>query len=198
MSRSVVSEFLQLHGLQPARLLCSWDSPGKNTRVGCHVLLQGIFLTQGWNLGLLHCWPTLHSEPPVSKLIGYIIVQGREATLHHNYQFCSVAQLCPSLRDPMARPASLFITNSQSLLKLMSIDSVMPSNHLILCHPLLLLPSILPSITVFSNESVLLIRWPKYWSLSFNICPSNEHPGLISFRIDWFDLLALVITISRV
>ena len=193
-----MSEFLQLHGLQPARLLCSWDSPGKNTRVGCHVLLQGIFLTQGWNLGLLHCWPTLHSEPPVSKLIGYIIVQGREATLHHNYQFCSVAQLCPSLRDPMARPASLFITNSQSLLKLMSIDSVMPSNHLILCHPLLLLLSILPSIRVFSNESVLRIRWPKYWSLSFNICPSNEHPGLISFRIDWFDLLALVITISRV
>ena len=189
---------MQLHGLQPARLLCSWDSPGKNTRVGCHVLLQGIFLTQGWNLGLLHCWPTLHSEPPVSKLIGYIIAQGREATLHHNYQFRSVAQLCPSLRDPMARPASLFITNSQSLLKLMSIDSVMPSNHLILCHPLLLLLSILPSIRVFSNESVLRIRWPKYWSLSFNICPSNEHPGLISFRIDWFDLLALVITISRV
>ena len=166
MSCSVVSEFLQLHGLQPARLLCSWDSPGKNTRVGCHVLLQGIFLTQGWNLGLLHCWPTLHSEPPVSKLIGYIIAQGREATLHHNYQFCSVAQLCPSLRDPMARPASLFITNSQSLLKLMSIDSVMPSNHLILCHPLLLLLSILPSIRVFSNESVLRIRWPKYWSLN--------------------------------
>ena len=87
--------------------------------------------------------------------------------------------------------ASLFITNSRSLLKLMSIESVMPSNHLILCHPLLLLPSIFPSIRVFSNESVLPIRWPKYWSFSFNISPSNEYTGLISFRIDWLDLLAV-------
>ena len=82
--------------------------------------------------------------------------------------------------------ASLSITNSQGLLKLMSIESVMPSNHLILCRPLLLLPSIFPSIRVFSNESALLIRWPKSWSFSFNISPSNEHPGLISFRMDWF------------
>ena len=87
--------------------------------------------------------------------------------------------------------ASLSITNSQGLLKLMSIESVMPSNHLILCHPLLLLPSIFPSIRVFSNESALRIRWPKYWNLSFNISPSNEHPGLISFRIDWLDLFAV-------
>ena len=85
--------------------------------------------------------------------------------------------------------ASLSITNSRSLLKLMSIESVMPSNHLILCHPLLL-PSIFPSIRVFSNESVLCIRWPKYWSFSFNISLSNEHSGLISFRMDWLDLLA--------
>ena len=85
--------------------------------------------------------------------------------------------------------AFLSITNSQSLLKLMSIESVMPSNHLILCHPLLLLPSIFPSIRVFSNESVLHIRWPKYWSFSISI--SNEYSGLISFRIDWFDLLAV-------
>ena len=84
--------------------------------------------------------------------------------------------------------ASLSITNSQSLLKLMSIKSVMPSNHLILCHPLLLLPSIFPSIRVFSSESVLRIRWPEYWSFSFSISPSNEYSGLISFRIDWFDL----------
>ena len=84
---------------------------------------------------------------------------------------------------------SLSITNSQSLLKLMSIESVMPSNHLILCCPLLLLPSIFPSIRVFSNELALHIRWPKYWSFSFNISPSNEHPGLIFFRIDWLDLL---------
>ena len=90
-----------------------------------------------------------------------------------------------------AYQASLSITNSQSLLKLMSIKSVMPSNHLILCHPLLLLPSIFPSIRVFSNESVLHIRWPKYWSFSFSINPSNEYSGLISFRIDWFDLLAV-------
>ena len=87
--------------------------------------------------------------------------------------------------------ASLSITNSQRLLKLMSIESVMPSNHLILCRPLLLPPSIFPSIRVFSNESVLHIRWPKYWSFSFSISPSNEHPGLISFRMDWLDLLAV-------
>ena len=87
--------------------------------------------------------------------------------------------------------ASLSITNSQSLLKFMSIKSVMPSNHLILCCPLLLLPSVFPSIRVFSNESVLHIRWPKYWSFSFSISPSNEYSGLISFMIDWFDLLAI-------
>ena len=89
------------------------------------------------------------------------------------------------------RQASMSITNFQSLLKLMSIDSVMPSNHLILCHPLLLLPSILPSIRVFSNESALHIRWPKYWSFSFSISSSNEYSGLIPFRMDWFDLLAV-------
>ena len=90
-----------------------------------------------------------------------------------------------------ARQASLSITNSRSLPNLMSIKSVMPSNHLILCHPLLLLPSIFPSIRVFSNESALHIRWLKYWSFSFNISPSNEHSGLISFRMDWLDLLAV-------
>ena len=90
-----------------------------------------------------------------------------------------------------AHQASLSIINSQSLLKLMSIMSVMPPNHLILCHPLLLLPSIFPSIRVFSNESVLRIRWPKYWSFSFSISPSNEYSGLISYRMDWFDLLAV-------
>ena len=90
-----------------------------------------------------------------------------------------------------ASQASLSITNSQSLFKLMSIGSVMPSNHLTLCCPLLLQPSVLPSIRVFSNESVLHIRWPKYWSFRFNISPSNEHSGLISFRMDWLDLLAV-------
>ena len=90
-----------------------------------------------------------------------------------------------------ARQASLSITSSRTLLKLMPIESVMPSSHLILCHPLLLLPPIPPSIRVFSNESALHMRWPKYWSFCFSISPSNEHPGLISFRMDWFDLLAV-------
>ena len=103
------------------------------------------------------------------------------------YQFSSVAQSCPTLCDPVdaARQASLSITNSRSSLKLMSVESVMPSIHLILCHPLLLLPSIFPSTRVFSNESVLRIRWPKYWSFTFSLSPSNEYSGLISFRMDW-------------
>ena len=90
-----------------------------------------------------------------------------------------------------AHQASLLITNCWSSLKLMSIESVMPSNHLILCHPLLLPPSIFPSPRVFSNESVLRVRWPKYWHFLFNICPSNEYSGFISFRMDWLDLLAV-------
>ena len=90
-----------------------------------------------------------------------------------------------------ARQASLSITNSRSLLKLMPVESVMPSSHLILCRSLLLLPPIPPSIRVFSNESTLRMRWPKYWSFSFSISPFSEHPGLISFRIDWLDLLAV-------
>ena len=111
-------------------------------------------------------------------------------------QFTSVAQLCLTLCDPINRimpglpvQASLSITSSRSPPKPMSIESVMPSNHLILCRPLLLLPSIFLSIRVFSNESALHIRRPKYWSFSFNINPSNEHPGLTSFRMDWLDLL---------
>ena len=97
-----------------------------------------------------------------------------------------------------AHQISLSITNSQSLPKLMSIYLVMPSNHLILCRPFLLLPSIFPSIRVFSNESALHMRWPKYWSFSFSICPSNEHPGLISFRMDWLDLLAIQGTLKSI
>ena len=104
-------------------------------------------------------------------------------------QFSSVAQSC-RLCDPMtaAHQGFLSINNNQSLLKLMSIESVMPSSHLVLCGPLLLLPSIFPSIGVFSNESVFRIRWSKYWSFSFNMSPSNEYSGLISFMTDWFDL----------
>ena len=111
----------------------------------------------------------------------------------NSVQFSSVAESYPTLSTPWtaACQASLSITNSHSLLKLMSIESVMPSNHLILWRPLLLLPSIFPSIRVFSNESALCIRWPKYWSFSYNISPSSEHPGLISFRMDWLDLLIL-------
>ena len=106
----------------------------------------------------------------------------------NNIQFSSVVQLCLTLWDPMdcSTPASLPITNSLSLLKLMSIESVMPSNHLILCRPLLLLPSVFLSIRVFSNESVLRIRWPKDWSFSFSISPSSEYSGLISIRIDGY------------
>ena len=107
-----------------------------------------------------------------------------------DHSVSSVAQSCLILCDPRTAAclASLFITNFQSLLKLMSIESVMPSNHLILCHPLLLLPSIFPSLRVFSDESVLHIRWPKYWSFSFSIV-INEYSALISFRIDWFDFM---------
>ena len=108
-------------------------------------------------------------------------------------QFSSFAQLCPTLCDTWttAHQASLSVTNSWSSLKLKSIKSVMPSSHLTLCRPLFLLPSIPPSIRVFSNESALCMRWPKYWSFSFNVIPSKEIPGLISFRMDWLDLLSV-------
>ena len=109
---------------------------------------------------------------------------------------CSSVQLLSPVRLfatswTAARQASLSITNSQSPPKPMSIGSVMPSNHIILCHHLLLLPSVFPSINAFSNDSAFRMRWPKYWSFSFNISPSNEHPGLISFRVDWLELLAV-------
>ena len=112
--------------------------------------------------------------------------------------FISVAQSCLVLCDPMdcSMPGLLSITNSQSLPKPMSIELVMPSNRLILCRPLLLLPLIPPSIRVFSNESALCIRWPKYWSFNFSISPSNEHPGLISFRMEGLDLLAVQGTLN--
>ena len=120
------------------------------------------------------------------------------AYLYYLENVCtSVYQFSRSVVSDSATPwtaacqASLFITNSRSLLRLIPIELVMPSSHLILCHPLLLLPSIIPSIRVFSNESVLHIRWPKYWSFSFSISPSNEYSRLISFRMDWLDLLAV-------
>ena len=115
------------------------------------------------------------------------------------FQCSSVAQSCLTLCDPMdfSRPGLLSITNYWSLLKLMSIQLVMPSNHLIFCHPLLLPLSIFPSIRVFSKESVLHTRWSKYWSFSFSISPSNEYSELISFRIDWFDLFAVQGTLQH-
>ena len=128
---SVVSDSVRPHRQQPTRLPCPWDSPGKNTGVGCHFLLQRVKVK---SLSRVRLFATPWTA---------------------------------------ARQASLSITNSRSLLKLMSIESVMPSNHLILCCPLLLLPSIFPSIRVFSNESALHISWPKDWSFSFNILPVN-------------------------
>ena len=111
----------------------------------------------------------------------------------------SVAQSCPTLWDPMDCSTPGFPVHHQllELLKLTSIESVMPSSHLILCHPLLLLPSVSPSIRVFSNESVLHIKWPKYWSFSFSISHSSEYSGLSSFRVDWFDLLAVHQTLKE-
>ena len=113
--------------------------------------------------------------------------------LNLSVEFNSVAQSCPTLCDPMGCRMPGFPVHHQlrSLLKLMSIKSLMPSKHLILCHPLLLLPPVFPSIRVFSSESVLSVRWPKYWSFSFSISPSNEYSGLISFTVDWLDLLAV-------
>ena len=110
-----------------------------------------------------------------------------------HFQFSSVTQLCLTHCDPMSHsmPGLPVHTNSRSSLKLRSIESVTPSSHLILCRPLLLLPPISPSIRVFSNESTLCMRWSKYWSFSFSIIPSKEHPGLISFRMDWLNLLAV-------
>ena len=116
----------------------------------------------------------------------YLYICKRHGSVQSFSRVWLFATLCTA-----ARQASLSITNSRSSLKLTSIESVMPSSHLILCHPLLLLPSIFLSIRVFSNESALRMRWPKYWSFSFSISPSNEYTGLISFRMDWVDLLAV-------
>ena len=119
-----------------------------------------------------------------------IIVKIMKNTSRIYSTICSVAKLCPALCDPMeySMLSFLSITSSHNFLKLMSIESVMPSNHLILCHILLFLPSVFPSITVFTNKSAFHMRWPKYWSFSFRISPSNEYSGLISFTMDQFDL----------
>ena len=183
---SVGSDSVPPQGLQLIRLFCPWDSPGKNSRVGCHAPVQGIFPTQGLN-------PHPLKSPALA--VGFLIPSATQEALS-SVQFSHLV-VSDSLRPHAARLASLSITNSQNLPKLMSNESVMSSNHLILCCPLLLLPSIFPNIRVFSNELTLRIRWPKYWNFSFNISLSNEHSGLISFRMDWLDLLA-VQGVSRV
>ena len=122
--------------------------------------------------------------------VSYFIITYNTASHSGVVQLLSCVQLF-AIPWTAARQSLLSFTISQSLLKFVSIESMMPSNHLILCHPLLLLPSIFPSITVFSSELALRFRWPKYWSFSFSSSPSNEYSGLISFRIDWFDLLAV-------
>ena len=138
----------------------------------------------------------LHKGPSLGEPRHPMILEKQEDIKKNSIigiQFSSVTQSCVTLCDPMnhTHQASLSITYSWSSLKLKSIESVMPSSHLILCHPLLLLPPIPPSIRVFSNESTLSMRWPKYWSFSSSIIPSKEIPGLISFRMDWLDLLAI-------
>jgi len=145
--------------------------------VGSHSLLQGIILTQGSNPSLPHC----------GQILYHLSHQGSP---NLSVQSLSCVRLFATPWT-VAHQASLSITNTQSLLKRMFIESEIPSNHLILCRPLLLLPSVFPSIRVFSSESVLHIRWPKYWSFSFSISPSSEYSGLISFRINWFDILAV-------
>ena len=142
------------------------------------------------NKNLKDSWATIHASYFKPLSLGEGVVTEQELT---STSYFSPVQSISHVRlfvTPWiaAHQASLSITNSQSLLKLMSIELVMPSNHLILCHSLLLLPSMFPSIMVFSSELVLRIRWPKYWSFSFSISPSNEYSGLISFRIEWFDL----------
>ena len=139
--------------------------------------------------------------PPCGVLTGTVVLDEGQTSISsplkclwsrmHSVQFSRSVVWLFATPWTAAHQASLFITNSRGSLKLMSIESVMPSSHLILCRPLLLLPPIPPSIRVFSNESTLRIRWPKYWSFSFSISLSNEHPGLISFRMDWLDLLAV-------
>ena len=156
--------------------------------MGCHFLLQGIFLTQGWNPSLWHLLDWQADSLPLSH--PDVLYIGQLSSVVHCVRLFATPWTA-------ACQASLSITNSWSLLKLMSIKSVMPSNHFILCHCLFLLPSIFPSLRVFSNESALCIRWPKYWSFSFSISPSNlKYSGLISFRNDWFDLLAVQWTLK--
>jgi len=169
-----------------------------------HIQIFKLDLEKAWFRGTRNQIANIHwiieKAREFQKNIYYCFTDYAKDFVDHNnlweiLQFSSVQLLSRVWLFPtpwtVARQASLSITNSQNLLKLMSMESVMLSNHLIICCPLLLLPSIFPSFKVFSNGSVLHIRWPRYWSFSFSISPSNEYPGLISFRMDWLDLLAV-------
>ena len=147
----------------------------------------------------LYCAESQTGDPCVSGSTVSIRTTAVSAA-HKNYQLSSVTPSYPTFMIPWAavHQASLSVTNFWSLLKLMSIEPVMPASHLVLSHPLLLLPSVFPSVRFFSNESALHIRRPKYWSFSFSVSPSNEYLGLISFRINWFDLLAVQGTLKSV
>ena len=189
-------------------LLCPGKtSTGKNTRVDSNSLLQEIFATQGSNQGLLHCRQILyHLSDQGSPLFKDLYTK----ILHllHTYTYtqhlilqgnCSVAKLCLILYDPVdwSTPGFPVLHHPPEFAQTHVIESVMPSNHLILCSPLLLQSSLFPSIRVFSNKLALCIRWSKYWSFSFSINPSNElYSGLISFRIDWFDILTVQRTVK--
>ena len=227
-----MSNSVRPHRWQPTRPHCPWDSPGKNTGVGCHFLLQctevksesevakscltlsdpmdcslpgssvhgrSIFISSVHFLGKstgvgCHCLLRYIAQGTVFSTL-YSLYRKRILT---RFKFSSVAQSCQLFATPwtVASQASLSITNFWSLLKFMFINLVMPPNNLIFCLPLYLLPLIFPSIRDFSDKSVLPIRWPKYWRLSFSIGPSNEYSGLISFRVDWLDLLAVQGTLN--
>ena len=183
------------------RLLCIWKENEhwvNMTLIGTWNLIRKFICDNRWKINW--SWSILRSSQGISPLYSAkatICPKSSQVWKEHlsSVHFGSVQSLSRVrlFATPWiaARQASLSITSSRSLLKLMPIKSVMPSSHLILCHPLLLLPPIPPSIRVFSNESALHMRWPKCWSFSFSISPSNEHPGLISFRMDWLDLLAV-------
>ena len=174
VSHSVVSDTLWPHGLSPARLLCPWAFSRQEYWSVLLFLSPGFFLTQD----------QIHVSCVGRQILHHWVTQFSSVQMHSHVRLFATPWIA-------VHQASLSISNSLSLLKLTSIELVMPSSHLILCCPLLLLPPTLPSIRVFSNESTLHMRWRKYWSFSFSISPSNEHPGLISFMMDWLDLLAV-------